>query len=244
MTGRDEGGRIDTLLLDLDGTLLDIDMMAFLRRYFALLAPRFPTAGSGERFRHLMLGAVRRMMDNLDPALRLDGIFLEEIAEGLGEEPDAVREKFRSSHLESLHDLRPLTRAVPAAEALVDGALRLGYRLVLATNPVFFHEAIAERLHWAGLRESDFAFISSSENMHFCKPHREYFAEVLSRSGTAAGRAVMVGNDPDKDMPAAAAGLGTFLVHLHRPADWDGGAERKGPLEDVLSWIKGLGAVV
>ena len=241
---RDDNGRIDTLLLDLDGTLLDIDMMAFLRRYFTLLATPFPGAGSRERFRHLMLGAVRRMMDNLDPARRLDSIFLEEIAPGLGESPEAVREKFRVCHLSDLEGLRHVTRTVPAAGKLVESALRLGYRLVLATNPVFFPEAIAARLRWAGLRESDFHFISSSENMHFCKPHREYFMEVLRRSGATAGQAVMAGNDPDKDMPAATAGLDTFLVHLHRPSDWDGGAQRRGRLEDVLAWIEELGAVV
>ena len=54
----------------------------------------------------------------------------------------------------------------------------------------------------------------------------------------------MVGNDPDKDMPAAAAGLDTFLVHLHRPAGRDGGAGRKGELADVISWIVELGDVV
>lgn len=232
-----------TLLFDLDGTLLDFNMPDLLDGYFRLLARRFNAEGDFIAFRKHMMGAVGAMMANRNPSLVLEEIFLEYLSPRLGRDGPDIKETFRRCHLGEFNDLRSLTRPVTAADRLVRRALDLGYHLALATNPVFFIEAITARLDWAEIDRSSFRFVSSAESMHYCKPHREYFDEVLTKTGSAAGEAAMIGNDPRKDMPASAAGLFTFHISLGGGTD-DGGADRSGKLEDVLSWVEELGPAV
>lgn len=60
---------------------------------------------------------------------------------------------------------------------------RRGYRLVLATNPVFPREAILERMRWAGVERAPWEIITTYEEYHFCKPNPNYFAEILAKMG-------------------------------------------------------------
>lgn len=235
---------IHTLLFDLDGTLLDINMPDLLDGYFRLLARRFDAEGDFIAFRKHMMGAVGAMMENRNPSLVLEDIFLAHLSPRLDRDGTDIKETFRRCHLGEFNELRSLTRPAAGADRLVRRALELGYRLALATNPVFFIEAITARLDWTEIPRSSFRFISSAETMHYCKPHREYFAEVLGKTGSSAGEAAMIGNDPRKDMPAAAAGLFTFHVSLGGGGTDDGGADRSGKLADVLSWVEELGPAV
>ena len=50
-----------------------------------------------------------------------------------------------------------------------------GYNLVVATNPLFPITAIKNRIEWAGLDHNDFSFITSFEDMHYCKPQIDYY---------------------------------------------------------------------
>ena len=72
--------------------------------------------------------------------------------------------------------------------------------------------ALEQRLAWAGLGDFDFELITSYEIMHFCKPHPEYYQEILSLIGLSAEECLMVGNDIGEDLPAGTIGMKTFLV--------------------------------
>jgi len=74
-----------------------------------------------------------------------------------------------------------------------------GYKIVLATNPVFPRVAIAERLSWIGLREEDFDLITSMEDFHYCKPDPRYFLEICSKISEKPENCVMVGDDDEMD---------------------------------------------
>jgi len=237
-SGREQKPPLTGLLFDLDGTLLDVRMPLFLESYFPLLAGRFGAGDNLPRFRKALFGSVRMMMNNRDGSRTLSRIFLESFSPKVGMSQEEVIRVFREFHREGIDSLRPLTRAVRQAKPLLDRALELGYDIALATNPVFFREAIDVRLRWAGLKDVPFPFVSSAENMHFCKPHPEYFTEVLKGIGREPAECMMIGDNPHMDMPAGEAGLATWFVPSAERSTSPADADYAGSLEDLGAWLE------
>jgi FMN phosphatase YigB (HAD superfamily) len=230
-----------SLLFDLDGTLLDVHMPSFLEAYFPLLAPCFGAENDVPAFKRALIDAVRLMLQNRSGDRPLARIFLESFAAARGMTREGVREAFHDFHSRDFDRLRPLTRPFPEAKPLLEKALSLGYELTIATNPVFMAEAIESRIRWAGLEEIPFRFVSSIENMHFCKPHPEYFTELLRHLGRSPEECVMIGNDPAKDLPAHSVGIATYYLpgpQEHRRPET---ADRTGTLKDLSLWLDTLG---
>ena len=84
--------------------------------------------------------------------------------------------------------------------------------MILASNPLFPEAAQKKRMQWAGVDISDFEYITTYENSHFCKPNPQYYAEILKVIGCDAKECLMVGNDAKEDLVAGEAGLHTFLL--------------------------------
>ena len=230
---------ISTLLFDLDGTLLDIHMPSFLKAYFRALAPCFGMGEDVPRFREMLLDSVRLMLHARGGERTLDRILVEDFATRTGMAEEAVLTAFDTFHREGLETLRPLTRPFGAAKPLLEKALAAGFTLAVATNPVFLRRAVESRIRWAGLEGIAFAFISTAENMRVCKPHPEYFTEVLAALGRAPWECMMIGDDPVKDMPAALVGIATFFVPSPGERRHPETADYRGTLEDLSSWIDG-----
>jgi FMN phosphatase YigB (HAD superfamily) len=230
-----------SLLFDLDGTLLDVHMPSFLDAYFPLLAPRFGAEDDIPAFKRALIESVRLMLQNRSPDRPLARIFLESFAVARGMTPGGVRAVFHDFHRLDFDRLRPLTRPFHEARPLLEKALSLGYQLAIATNPVFMKEAIESRIRWAGLDGIPFRFVSSIENMHFCKPHPEYFTELLRHLGRSPEECVMIGNDPAKDLPAHRVGITTYFLpgpQEHRRPET---ADHTGTLNDLSLWLDTLG---
>jgi FMN phosphatase YigB (HAD superfamily) len=109
-------------------------------------------------------------------------------------------------------ELKAYARPNPAAKEVVDKLAGRGYRLVLATNPIFPREAILERMRWAGVDSAPWELITSYEEYHFCKPNPLYFDEILSKMRLSGKQALMVGNDTDADLIASTLGIKTYLA--------------------------------
>lgn len=186
-------------------------MPRFLEAYFPLLASRFG-ADDLPRFRQAMIDSVGDMLRSRDGGRLLSAVFLESFSPRVGKDPSDVMAVFDAFHREGIDALQPLTKPVAGAKELLEKAGGLGYDLVLATNPVFFRPAIDARLRWAGLQKIPFRFVSSADNMHFCKPHTGYFREVLGKIARGPAECLMIGDDPDKDLPAGRAGIATWFV--------------------------------
>ncbi len=228
-----------TLLLDLDGTLLDVDMPAFLDGFFALAADRLAAPARRRETEDAMIEAARGMFASRDPARTLDLVFLEALADAVGSGAEQLRAGLAAFHAGELEQMAPLVRPVPAAAPLLERAAALGCELVLATNPVFFRDAIRARVRWAGLDERSFAFITAAESMHAAKPRPEYYTEVLLLAGREPAACLMVGDDRRMDLAAAAAGIPTWLAV--REGDDGGpvaGADFVGTLEELTDWLE------
>ena len=230
--------RPGALLLDLDGTLLDVEMRSFLEAFFPLAASRFGPAREGVRIARALGAAARAMALAADGARTVDHVFLESFAPAVGLTPDQARAVFEDFHRDEFEQLARLAGPAPGARDLVDRALAAGVELVLATNPVFFDAAIRARVRWAGLADVPFTLVTGAEIMRWTKPHAGYYAQILELTGRRPEECLMAGDDPGMDMAARCAGIATWLVE--RP----GGPSREAPLADERGTLEQLAAKI
>jgi FMN phosphatase YigB (HAD superfamily) len=205
---------ITTLLFDLDDTLLGNSMETFLPAYFGQMARHFEMreAAAGE-----LVDAVMRSTDamvrNVDPLRDLLGVFNASFYPAMRWAPEQFAPRFDEFYQKVFPSLRPWTRPVPAARAVMEWAFGAGYQVVIATSPLFPQVAIRERLCWAGVDGFPYALVTALETSHFVKPHPEYFAEILAVLGKRPEEALVVGNDWKADLvPAARLGLPHYWV--------------------------------
>lgn len=236
-----------TLLLDLDDTLLQNHIDQFLPAYMQALARFLTPLAPPEQMAQAFMHAVRQMMANRSPDITLEQAFLDPFNRQLGVEDGVMREAITRFYAQEFSQLSDLTAPIPAAQALVREAIQRGYRVVVATNPLFPATAIHQRLAWAGLSVDDypFALITSADQFHYTKSSPAYYAEILARLGWPEGPVVMVGDDPELDITSARAlGLPTFQVETNaRNAvlmENDKIPAGHGSLDGLLPWLDSL----
>jgi FMN phosphatase YigB (HAD superfamily) len=228
-----------TLLLDLDDTLLNTNLESFIPAYFQALAKELaPQIAPELMFRALMSGT-RRMMESDDFSQTLEqvlnAVFYPQI--------NSSREKTAAA-LENFYDhifptLGGVTTPKVEAKQLIDWAFSQGFRIAIATDPIFPRKATYHRLRWAGFDPEQFELVSSFEDFHFTKTHPAYYAEVLGRMGWPDGPVLMVGNDLDRDIrPAQMLGLATYFVNDEPASQSKPEAGKRGRLADLRLWIE------
>ncbi|HEU0292746.1 MAG TPA: DinB family protein [Anaerolineales bacterium] len=229
-----------TLLFDLDDTLLDTNLEAFIPAYFRALTQCLEDRVLPTVMLRGLIRGMSLMNENVDPTHTLQEVFERNFYTGLGvpkEELAADLEKFYDEVFPSLaRQTRPRPQAVP----LIEWAVNRGYRMAIATDPLFPRKATAHRLRWAGFEPEQFELVSSFEDFHFTKAYPAYYAEVLGRLGWPEGPVLMVGNDVGRDLrPAHQLGLKTYLVDGETGSS-PGFEAGKGRLGDLRSWLESV----
>lgn len=234
-----------TILLDLDNTLLGNDMSHFLPPYFAGLAKRLHPLVPGVDLRRLMGASVQVMQANHDAAVTNLVAFMADFSQRIGVESETLQPFLETFYREDYPHLRQYTTFRPEARELVNHLLAEGYKIVIATNPLFPATAITQRLAWASLDDLPFALVTTMENSHFSKPDPRYYQEILAKVGSRPEESWMVGDDPENDIvPAQALGLRTWWItgdSAHsRPTPVP---DQEGSLAELLDWLKRGGLV-
>ncbi len=204
-----------TLLVDLDDTLISNSMDTFLPPYIRGFSEYLAGMTDSTQVAEILFKATAIMRDNQRPDRTLKETFDPAFYPALNLDQENAREVLELFYSEYFPSLEAVTEPRPEAVALVKEAFARGYRVVIATNPLFPLDAIVQRLGWANLspEEYDFALISNYETFHFAKPNPTYFAEVLAQLGWPADPVVMVGDDINNDIEAArCVGLPTYWV--------------------------------
>ncbi len=227
-----------TLLLDLDDTLLDTNLEAFMPAYFQAFARHLGKySESSTVLRALLMGA-NLMNESEDPTRTLEEVFDSEfyVQPGLSkQELTPILEEFYD---DVFPELAGHTRPRPDAVPFIEWAESSGFRIAIATDPLFPRKATYHRLRWAGFDPQRFELVSSYEHFHFTKTHPAYFAEVLGRLGWPEGPVLMVGNDPERDLvPAHRLGLKTYFVEGDSGAS-PGIEAGGGKLSDLRPWLE------
>jgi len=225
---------MQAVLFDLDGTLLDVSMDAFLNRYFgalqAVVAPRYPGID--------LVGAVlaaTRVMHKPHPGTNRDA-FYSDFKARTGVDLESDWKVFEDFYRDVFPKLGEGYGPNPGALEAIQAARALGLKVAIATQPIFPRVAIEHRLSWAGLSGVEFDVVTTFEIMGSCKPSPDYFRQVASMIGCDPGECIMVGDDRDADMPASAVGMRTFYVGTDAKAP----ADNRGTLLDLPGVLERL----
>lgn len=229
------------VLFDLDGTLLDIDLQGFLRRYFGALR----TVPLGEAAHGLDPNAVvRAIMTATDAMVKLHpgqtnlAAFSESFERTTGVAFDALWPAYERFYASVFPLLQEEAGPAPGARRVVETARELGLRVAVATNPIFPRIAVDHRIAWAGLGDVAFDVVTTYECMTACKPHGAYFAQTAAMLGVDPAECLMVGDDIALDLPASDIGMRTFLK-----GDARSSADYRGTLDDLAGLLPLLAGI-
>lgn len=238
-TTQTRSANVRAVLFDLDGTLLDLDLGDFLRRYFAALeVASAPLANDDTPPSAIMAGmhrAVAAMMEP-HPDVTNQVTFYEQMLLHTGIDLEKHWHVYESFYEEVFPTLQGAAGPARGARRAVGAAFDLGLGVAIATNPIFPRRAIELRLAWAGLDDLDLPVITSYETMRACKPHPAYFRQAASLVGVDPADCLMVGDDRALDMAAADVGMRTFYVG----AEEDVACDMRGNLDDLTHWMARL----
>ena len=142
-----------TLLLDLDDTLLDTNLDVFMPAYFQALSQHLAEhSAPGIMLRALITG-VNRMNESEDPTRTLEEIFDADFYLQLGVSKQDLVHILDAFYDDVFPKLAQHTRRRPEALPLIDWAYSRGYRIAIATDPLFPRKATYHRLRWAGFEQ-------------------------------------------------------------------------------------------
>jgi FMN phosphatase YigB (HAD superfamily) len=227
------------LLLDLDDTLLETNMDAFIPAYFQALSRHLAIYIQPDKMLPALMKGTQLMLASDDPSHTLQEVFESYFYPKLGVPKEQVANAIENFYDEIFPSLEPVTRKRKGAVEMVEWAFSKGYRMAVATDPLFPRKATYHRVRWAGLEPERFELVSSFETFHFSKSHPAYFAEVLGRLGWPNGPVLMVGNDIERDLkPAQSLGLKTYHMNDAPTSGPSLEAGGSGKLSDLRSWLE------
>jgi FMN phosphatase YigB (HAD superfamily) len=235
---------IDTILFDLDGTLLPLNMERFIQLYFGEMGRYFADLIEPKQLAKKIWAATDCMVANTELRTNED-VFWKHFGSLVDGDLAAYQKRLNDYYEIGFLTTKGATEDQPAMAAAVKSLQAKGYDLIVATNPIFPEKAIHHRIRWAGFEPGDFSYISSYEHNHFCKPQPHFYREVLQETGKRPGQCLMVGNDAQEDLVAAEAGIQTYLVTDYL-IDRSAGAfktDYRGTYQDFLGFVQGLPAV-
>ncbi|GAB4570499.1 MAG: hypothetical protein Kow0077_04740 [Anaerolineae bacterium] len=236
---------IKAVLLDLDDTLITNpfnrvnQQIEDWNRFFARTTGK-PDAGLG------LAKALLAVSQNTNPTENNFDVFLRVVTAEWQVSRERAIEVFRAFYDETYARMRDHITPREAAPMLLDWLRGHGYMVVIATNPMFLPEGLAERMRWGGLSGNfaDYTLVTHILNTQFAKPRPHYYEEIMGRLGIANEEAIMVGDDWENDIaPAERAGLNTFWIRADgtrpgpTPADPDG----EGTLNDFARRVMSQG---
>ncbi len=229
-----------TLLFDLDDTLLDTNLDAFIPAYFQALTQHLEPYVLPTVVLRALLHGTNLMVESADPTRTLQEVFEADFYSLLGVPKEKLADPLNDFYDQVFPSLNVHTQQRSEAKPLIDWAFDSGYRVAIATDPLFPRKATYHRLRWAGFDPERFEVVSTFEDFHFSKSQPAYYAEVLGRLGWPEGPILMVGNDVKRDLLTAnQLGLKTYFI------DGDAGSSPgfeagRGTLGELRPWLESI----
>lgn len=233
---------VTTVLFDLDGTLLPMDLDPFVAAYMQHMAQWMARRGlEPQPLTQAVLAGIGAMVKN-DGSCTNEARFRQVFSQMVGEQSHRALTLFEEYYQNAFDDLRIHCGFQPAAREILDMVKAKWLRPVLATNPFFPAVATHRRIAWAGLKPEDFHYITTYENSCFCKPDPRYYEELLSKLALKPEECVMIGNDACEDTAAAKLGIPVFLLTdcLLNRYDLDYSAYPQGDYARLREYIMAL----
>jgi FMN phosphatase YigB (HAD superfamily) len=235
----------EAILFDLDGTLLDIDMDFFLTKYFKEMGRMAANGGycDPQQLVGQILKSTDVMIRDIDPKVCNEESFMQHFFNSLQVDEVEMRAFFDEFYLTGFPRLQGYCKPFAGVPEMMAQVFARESKVVIATNAVFPRRAIQLRMDWAGIGHFPYELVTSYENMHYCKPNRQYYEEIAANIGVEPSACLMIGNDVDEDLIAGKIGMKTFLVQdrlidrgnsTYSP-DW------RGSLQDLFRFLEHSG---
>ena len=204
--------KYSSILFDLDGNLLPMDMDNFIKIYFGSLAKYMAPYGyEPEQFIAAVWAGTKAMVKN-DGTVTNEERFWNTFAENLGDGILKYKDTIDAFYTGDFNNAKAACWDNHSAKRAVEAARKVADKVVLATNPLFPPCAVRTRLSWIGLTPEDFDYVTTYDNSHFCKPNPKYYTELAEKLSLTHENTLMIGNDIGEDGAAAKAGFDVFIT--------------------------------
>lgn len=233
---------IKNILFDLDGTLLPMDQDKFAKGYFSRLVKKLAPLGYDPQKTVDGIWAGTAAMVKNDGTVTNEEAFWKKFSEIFGEKSLDDKPVFDEFYRVEFEEVKSDCGFNPSAAKAVKRLKERGFRLILATNPIFPAVATESRIKWAGLDKEDFELYTTYENSHYCKPNPEYYREITEKLSLDPAECLMVGNDAEEDTAAEKLGITVFLLTdcLINKKERDISAYPHGGFEELLKYTEEL----
>ena len=200
------------ILFDLDGTLLPMDQDTFVKAYIGGLARAAEPLGyEPMTMTSSILAGTMAMIKNNGEKSNY-AVFWDTLVKTYGEKIRDRYDMFDEFYATAFQKIKDVCGFAPEASEVVKRLKEKGFRVALATNPLFPIVATESRIRWSGLEPKDFELFTTYETSRYCKPNLDYYRDVLAQLGVTPEECLMVGNDVSEDMIASKLGMKVFLL--------------------------------
>lgn len=233
---------IKVVLFDLDGTLLPMDQDTFIKAYLGGMAKKLASYGYDPDTLVKAVYAGMKAMTVNDGSCTNEEVFWAAFTGILGEHVREDMPIFDDFYRNEFQNVKNICGFLPEAAQTVRKLKEMGYRVALATTPMFPSIATESRIRWAGLEPEDFEIFTTYENYHYCKPNLNYYREVVEKLGVTPEECLMVGNDVGEDIVTEELGMKVFLMpaNLINKVGKDVSKYPQGDFADLLAYIEKL----
>ncbi len=231
---------IKNILFDLDGTLLPMDQDLFVKGYFSRLVKKLAPLGyDPKKVIDVVWAGTAAMVKNNGNTTNEEA-FWNKFTEFFGSDSLKDLPVFDEYYTKEFQDVKNDCGYTEEAAKLIEKLKGEGFRLILATNPIFPKVATESRIKWAGLKPTDFELYTTYENSHYCKPNPAYYNEILNKLNLKPEECIMVGNDAEEDVAALKAGIRVFILTdcLINKNNIDISAFPKGSFSELYKFIE------
>ena len=204
---------IKTILFDLDGTLLPMDQDIYTKYYLKCLAKKLSTNDESKEkniITSVWKGFEAMVLNKGEKAN--EEVFFDVFSKYIDKDIKYNDELFIDFYTNEYQEVKKVCGYNPISKQIIDYLKNKGFRLVLATSPVFPKIATESRVRWAGLDPSNFEYITTYENSYHTKPNLDYYKEIMEKLKLNPNECMMVGNDVSEDMVTTKLGMKVFLL--------------------------------
>ncbi len=233
---------IKAILFDLDGTLLPMDQDTFAKAYIGGLGKAaVPHGYDPKAMMNAIMAGTAAMVKNSGEKTN-EEVFWDTLADAFGDSIMKDYHMYDEFYQTDFQKVKDVCGFEPRAKEIIDFVKHKGFRVVLATNPLFPSVATESRIRWAGLNAEDFEWFTSYENSYHCKPNLDYYRDILAKLELAPEECVMVGNDVGEDMIASQLGMKVFLLTdcMINKKNEDIALYPHGGIDELLEYIKNI----
>ena len=232
---------IDTILFDLDGTLLPMDMDEFIRIYFGEIGKALQDLMEPDKIISYVWEGTKAMLSSKDNKTNKQ-VFMEAFGQLIHGDLAVYEQRFDMFYDDGFLNIQEYVKPHPGVKDFIATLKKKGYSLVIATNPLFPRKAVLHRIEWAELNPDDFDYISCYEDNTYCKPHIEFYQEMINKVNKKPEQCMMVGNDEQEDMIASKLGIQTYLItdHMLNRNDIPKESDHQGDYKDFAKFVEEL----